>query len=98
MQFSQYQADKFKGKNLTGDQKKLYQTSKEFEAIFIKQMLSSMRKTVNKTGLMEGGMAEDIFEDMLYDEYASKMAETGDFGIADTLYQQLSFIENLPKG
>jgi Rod binding domain-containing protein len=68
----------------------LYKVSQEFEAIFIKQMLNVMRKSVNKTGLMDGGMAEEIFEDMLYDEYAQKMAESGSFGIADMIYRQLN--------
>jgi Rod binding domain-containing protein len=68
---------------------RLYKVSQEFEAIFIKQMLNVMRKSVSKTGLMDGGMAEEIFEDMLYDEYAQKMAETGSFGIADMIYRQL---------
>ena len=67
----------------------LYKVSQEFEAIFIKQMLNVMRKSVSKTGLLDGGMAEEIFEDMLYDEYAQKMAESGSFGIADMIYRQL---------
>lgn len=69
---------------------KLYKVSQDFEAIFIKQMLNVMRKSVSKTGLMDGGMAEEIFEDMLYDEYAQKMAKSGSFGIADMIYRQLS--------
>lgn len=69
---------------------KLYKVSLEFEAIFIKQMLSVMRQTVDKSGLIEGGMAEEIFEDMLYDEYAKKMAESRQLGIADIIYRQLS--------
>ena len=69
---------------------KLYKVSQEFEAIFIKQMLNVMRKSVSKTGLLDGGMAEEIFEDMLYDEYAQKMAESGSFGIADMIYRQLN--------
>ncbi|WP_053228194.1 rod-binding protein [Spirochaeta cellobiosiphila] len=96
-QYSQIQTSKINSHALKGDNKKLYETSKEFEAIFIKQMLNSMKKTVNKSGLMEGGMAEDIFEDMLYDKYAQKMADTADFGVADTLYNQLSYIQNLSK-
>jgi Rod binding domain-containing protein len=67
----------------------LYKVCLEFEAIFIKQMLNSMRKTVEKTGLLDGGMAEDIFEDMLYDEYAKKMATTANFGLAAMIYGQL---------
>ena len=69
---------------------RLYRACEDFEALFIKQMLSSMRKTVHKTGLMDGGMAEEIFEDMLYDEYALKMARSAGFGLSDTLYRELS--------
>ncbi len=69
---------------------KLYEAAQEFEAIFVKQMLDSMRQTVEKTGLIEGGMAEDIFEDMLYDQYALKMTRTAGFGLADQIYLQLN--------
>ncbi|MCK4541887.1 MAG: rod-binding protein [Spirochaetales bacterium] len=69
---------------------KLFDVCQEFEAIFIKQMLNAMRKTVNKEGLLDGGMAEEIFEDMLYDEYAKKMGKTASFGLAETIYKQLT--------
>jgi flagellar protein FlgJ len=68
----------------------LYKACVEFESLFIKQMLDAMRQTVTKSGLIGGGMAEEIFEDFLYDEYAMKMAETAGFGLSDTLYNQLS--------
>jgi flagellar protein FlgJ len=68
----------------------LYKACLDFEAIFIKQMLNVMRKTVQKEGLLDGGLSEDIFEDMLYDEYAKKMAETAQFGLAETMYLQIN--------
>jgi peptidoglycan hydrolase FlgJ len=68
----------------------LYQACLDFEAIFIKQMLNVMRKTVQKDGLLDGGLSEDIFEDMLYDEYAKKMAQTAQFGLAETMYLQIN--------
>jgi len=68
----------------------LYKACVDFEAIFIKQMLNVMRKTVQKEGLLDGGLGEDIFEDMLYDEYAKKMAETAQFGLAETMYLQIN--------
>lgn len=71
---------------------RLKQACSDFQAIFVKQMLDSMRKTVNKTGLLDGGRAEEIFEDMLYDEYAQKISKTADLGLDDMLYQQLSRI------
>jgi Rod binding domain-containing protein len=79
-----------RGQSQVDKSSKLYKVSQEFEAIFIKQMLNVMRKSVSKTGLLDGGMAEEIFEDMLYDEYAQKMAESGSFGIADMIYRQLN--------
>ncbi|WP_258075045.1 rod-binding protein [Brachyspira murdochii] len=55
----------------------------------INQMLKEMRKTVDKSGLIDGGMAEQIFEDMLYDEYAKEFSKTKTFGLADIIYNQM---------
>jgi peptidoglycan hydrolase FlgJ len=77
---------------------KLYEVCVEFEALFIKQMLSAMRKSVQKTGLLDGGMAQDIFEDMLYDEYAKSMAKTAGFGLADTVYLDLTSAQRAGLG
>lgn len=72
------------------DHKKLRQSTQDFEALFIKQMLNSMKKTVTKSGLLDGGMGQEIFEDMLYDEYAKKMSETANLGISEMMFRQLS--------
>ena len=77
-------------RGLTKKDDKLYETCQDFEALFIKQMLNSMRQTVNKTGMLDGGMAEDVFEDMLYDEYSKLMAKNANLGLTDLLYKQLS--------
>ena len=69
---------------------KLFQACQDFEAIFLKQMLNVMRKTVNKGELLNGGFAEDVFEDMLYDEYAKKMVKNSQFGFSEMLYRELS--------
>jgi flagellar protein FlgJ len=69
----------------------LYKACQDFEALFIKQMLDAMRKTINKSDdMLGGGMSQDVFEGMLYDEYAKKMAETARFGLAETIYRQVS--------
>lgn len=81
-------------RNLEKKDSKLYEACQDFEALFIKQMLNSMRKTVNKTGMMQGGMAEDVFEDMLYDEYAKTMSRTARLGLSDLIYKQVAFTEN----
>ena len=70
---------------------RLKKTCTEFEAIFIKQMLDAMRQTVDHSGsLVKQGMANNIFQDMLYDEYSRKMAKAGHFGIAEMMYKQFT--------
>lgn len=69
----------------------LYKAAQDFEALFIKQMLDAMRKTLNTQDDMVGsGTGQDMYNDMLYDEYAKKMSSTGQFGIADMIYEQVS--------
>lgn len=75
---------------MSEDDKKLREATKDFEALFIKQMLDSMKKTVNKSGLLDGGMGQEIFEDMLYDEYSKQMADTANLGISEMMFAQLS--------
>ncbi len=69
---------------------RLREACTEFQALFIKQMLDSMRSTIDKQGLLNGGQAEEIFEDMLYDEYAKKISKTAGLGLDDMIYRELS--------
>jgi peptidoglycan hydrolase FlgJ len=69
----------------------LRQVSREFEAIFIQQMIAAMRKTVGQGGLLEKSTGEQIFESMLDEEWARKMAGNGGPGsLSEILYRQLS--------
>ncbi|TVR68596.1 MAG: muramidase [Spirochaetaceae bacterium] len=73
------------------EQEQLKQVAQDFEAIFIKQMLDSMRSTLNpENRLIDTGMAGEFYEDMLYDEYAQLMAKTGGFGLAEMIVKQHS--------
>jgi len=73
------------------DEARLREVASDFEAIFIKQMLDSMRDTLNPDNrLVDTGMAGEIYDDMLYDEYARIMAKTGGIGLADLIVKQLS--------
>lgn len=70
--------------------KKLMGACQDMESIFIAKMLKEMRATVPKNEWLSGGFAEDIFKDMLYDEYSKSMSKTSSFGISDMMYKQLS--------
>lgn len=65
----------------------LYEKSMELESYFVKQMLSEMRKTVMKS--QESDFAQQTYEDMLYDEYATSMTKNAGFGLADQIYLSL---------
>jgi Rod binding domain-containing protein len=70
---------------------KLYEQCQEFESIFVKMMLKEMQNSVDKSdSLISGGWAEDIYQDMLNDEYSKSMAKTAGFGLSDQLYRQLA--------
>ncbi|PLX19067.1 MAG: hypothetical protein C0601_02965 [Candidatus Muiribacterium halophilum] len=48
-----------------------------------------MRKTVKKSGFMDGGNAEKIFQSMLDEKYAEAIADSGEMGLADMMYRQI---------
>ncbi len=61
----------------------------DFEAIFIGKMLEGLRNTVDKSGFIDAGAGEEIFQDMLFDEYAKSMAQKGTLGIAEMMYKDI---------
>jgi flagellar protein FlgJ len=72
------------------EEAKLREVAQDFEALFLKEMLDSMRSTLNEENrLVDTGMAGEYFEDMLYEEYSKIMAKRGTFGIAELIVDQL---------
>ena len=70
---------------------KLYEKSLELESYIVKIMVSSMRSTVTKTSLFGGdSFASQMYEDMMYDEYATQLTKNAGFGLADQVYLQLN--------
>ncbi len=67
-----------------------------FEAVFLNKLLQSMRRTVPESGLLDGGLQEDIYRGMFDERLAQAMAQRG-IGIGDMLYRQLS-AQNKEKG
>lgn len=76
------------------DEKKLQQAAKDFEAIFVHQMLDAMDKTVDREGsIMGGGSSEQYFRGMLNEEIAKSMTNRlggSGFGLAESIYKQMA--------
>ena len=69
---------------------KLWTACIEAESLFVGKMLKEMKSTVHKSEWLHGGYAEEIFEDMLYDEYAMNVSRNSNLGLAKMLYDELS--------
>jgi peptidoglycan hydrolase FlgJ len=64
--------------------------AKEFESLFVGMMLKSMRETVGKEKLTNGGHGEEIYRSLLDQEYARSLTEHGGVGLAAMLERQLN--------
>ena len=69
--------------------KELLEVAKKFEAILIHQMLKAMRKTVNKSDLLNS-FSLGQYESMMDEEIANEMVKQKGIGLADNLFYQLS--------
>lgn len=72
------------------DAKKIKAVARDFEAVFLELMLKSMRNTVPKSELIDGGNGEEIFRSMLDSEYAKAMSQQDSYGgIAQAIEKDL---------
>jgi flagellar protein FlgJ len=81
--------DSVNGKFKIDKTDKLYEMCLELETFLVKNLITSMRSTVQKSGLIDQGFAGKMYEDMLYDEYAKNFAKNANFGLAEQAYRQL---------
>ncbi|MBF0358064.1 MAG: rod-binding protein [Magnetococcales bacterium] len=83
------------------DSLRLRQASADFESMFVKQMLSAMRKAVPKEngGMFKESEGEKIFKDLLDTEYAKTTSRTGaGLGLGAAMYKQLVARYGLSQG
>jgi len=92
----QYQTQKTGGapasaKNLPADtaDPKLQAACVEMESLFINYLLKEMRATIDKSGFISGGRAEEIFTSMLDVELSRKISGAGGIGLSAILLEQL---------
>ncbi|CUH95509.1 hypothetical protein P22_1580 [Propionispora sp. 2/2-37] len=76
--------------NKTQDAAKLKKVCQDMEAVFLNFMMSKMRETVPKDGLLKESNAQVIMTSMLDTELTKNMSQAGGIGLADLLYRQLS--------
>jgi Rod binding domain-containing protein len=67
---------------------RLKETTREFEAVFMQEMLKAMRDTVPESGLLDGGRSEEIFTAMLDEHVARLSAGRSEGGLGAALYRR----------
>ena len=88
----------FAGKDLApGTSKRDEEVLRQYEQLFIYQMLKEMRKTVPDYGLVDAP-EQGHFDEMMDDFLAGEMASSGQFGIAAQLADQLAIQNGAKSG
>jgi len=72
------------------ENKKLLEACKDFEAILLNKMLSTMRESIPEGGLFEKSYGEKIYQSMLDEQMTNEWAHGKGMGLGELLYKQLS--------
>lgn len=65
------------------------EAGKEFESMFLSQMLSHMFEGIKTNETFGGGHGETMMQSLLVDEYAKEMTRAGGIGIADAVTREI---------
>jgi len=63
--------------------------AKEFEGVFISQMLQPMFDGISTDGPFGGGPGEQMFRSLMVDKYGQQLAGSGGFGLSDAITHTL---------
>ena len=77
------------GQGSTNASQNVDAVSKDFEAVFLSQMLGAMFSGDAATSFFGGGTAGDVTKSYFMNEYGKAMANAGGIGIAASVKQEL---------
>lgn len=72
--------------------------ARDFEAVFLSQMMERMFETVPVSEEMGGGFAEETYRSLLMNEYGKIMANAGGIGLADHVKTELLKLQDIGPG
>ncbi len=62
----------------------------QFESYFLSHLLKTMRETIPEGGIFQQGFGNDVYTEMLDQEYARILSEGGGIGLSQVLERQLT--------
>lgn len=69
----------------TASKDKVEKAAKDFEAVFMAQMLKPMWEGVETDGMFGGGAGEDVMKDLLVQEYGKSMVRNDKHGLSPAI-------------
>ena len=78
-------------------EKDIEKVSRDFESVFLNKLLSTMRKTIPKSGLLDS-YASDMFQSMMDEEMSKEMAKDKGMGMGAMIYNDLNKISRVSRG
>ena len=79
-----------KAQSISGDdESSRAHAARQLASLFIYQLLREMRKTVPKSGLWDGGRAQEIYEQMIDERLAEEIAGTNQLGLTKMIHDEL---------
>jgi peptidoglycan hydrolase FlgJ len=78
-------------------EKDIEKVSRDFESVFLNKLLSTMRKTIPKSGLLDS-YASDMFQSMMDEEMSKEMAKDKGMGMGEMIYNDLNKISRVSRG
>lgn len=79
-----------KAASASSQQDKLKKTAKDFETVFLEDVMNRLGEASGDEGPLGGGEGGgSIYRSMLMKEYAGSIVKSGGVGIADSVYRQM---------
>ena len=85
---------RLKGEAARDPSKAIRQTSEQFEAYFIQQMMKTMRESIEKSDLVDSGNM-DMYQDLMDKELSLQMVKRGGMGLANMMERQMTLAQGL---
>lgn len=76
---------------------KLLQAAKDFEAIFVRQMLKSVEKTTAAGGSTKPTAGQSTYGSMIVDSLSDSISKGGGLGLAEVVARSMMATHNLSK-
>ncbi|MBI1275723.1 hypothetical protein GC177_07100 [bacterium] len=77
--------------------KQIEDKSKEFESVFLSEMLKPMTENLENPAPFNGGFGEKMVQSLLLDEYAKSMTNAGGIGVAADVKRQMLAMQGMDQ-